>query len=238
MTEREALQASRFRLLNGGTDYPWLVDVNNDGNLDLVVARNGATTIRLGDGAGNFGTDFVFGTDGNYSVAIDDFNGDGNPDFAQNGGAAEFQLFLGAGNGRFGTPAIETGTQPNSTTTADFNGDGKPDFAVSDYYDSKVSVLTNTGSGNFSNTTTQTLNERPWSIFSGDFDNDGDTDIGTINWNTGSAAAAEWRLRLITAAQAASDRRFITITDSAAVTLDFCVTRRSVMSPVTEFSMS
>ncbi len=60
-----------------------VVDVDNDGNLDLVVgsASTGAITTYLGDGAGNFSLGPILSA-GTYvtAIAAADFNGDGNVD--------------------------------------------------------------------------------------------------------------------------------------------------------------
>jgi len=62
-------------------------DFNKDGNLDLALASSGpnSVSIALGDGTGQFGTATYFNTSppsalGTRSVAVGDFNKDGNSD--------------------------------------------------------------------------------------------------------------------------------------------------------------
>ena len=85
-------------------------DFNKDGNLDLAFASIGANSvsIALGDGTGQFGTASYFNTDSltdlsTYSVAVGDFNKDGNSDLVTaNYGTNDVSLLLGNGDGTFG----------------------------------------------------------------------------------------------------------------------------------------
>src|SRR5262245_59218768 len=74
------------------------------------------------------------------SVAMGDFNGDGNLDLATaNAGAQCVSVLLGNGDGSFQAHAdYETG-QPFSVAVGDLNGDGKPDLATANFYANTVS---------------------------------------------------------------------------------------------------
>src|ERR1700727_1123293 len=70
------------------------------------------------------------------SVAVADFNGDGNLDIAiANRTSNDVSVLLGKGNGTF-NPQVKysagAGTDPIAIAVADFNGDGKPDLVVAD----------------------------------------------------------------------------------------------------------
>ena len=88
---------------------------------------------------------FGFG-DYTYSVAVGDFNKDGNPDLVKvNSCSSNISLLLGNGDGTF-QPDVNyrTGQNPRSVAVGDFNSDGKLDVAVADYGNSDggdVSVL-------------------------------------------------------------------------------------------------
>src|SRR5918993_1097757 len=76
--------------------------------------------------------------DGPASVAVGDFNGDGNPDLAvANQLANTVSVLLGAAGGVFTrqTPNLIVGSGPTSVAVGDFNGDHDPDLAVANQFD-------------------------------------------------------------------------------------------------------
>ena len=107
-------------------------DFNGDGIPDLAFVGP-LVTVMLGDGTGNYtmatGSPFNAGDgslSGQFSVLVQDFNGDGIPDLlvGVNGGVS---IFLGNGNGTFtaatGSPIAISGFQVYSTplVAGDFN---------------------------------------------------------------------------------------------------------------------
>ena len=80
------------------------------------------------------------------SIAIGDFNVDGNPDLAvSNKGSTSVSLLLGGGDGSFGTASpVTTGNQPSSVVAINTNGDANPDLATANTAGNNVSVLINT----------------------------------------------------------------------------------------------
>jgi len=86
-----------------------------------------------------------------FSVAIGDFNRDGNLDLAVanwgNSNNGNVAVLLGNGDGTFGSAvSYLTGTTLFCVTVGEFNGDGKPDLAVSG---AGVWVLLGNGDGTF-----------------------------------------------------------------------------------------
>jgi hypothetical protein len=92
-----------------------------------------SVSILLGNGNGSFGPPQNFGADdGSVSVAVADFNGDGNMDVAvADSLSLQVAVMLGNGDGTLQTPLpLSTLAGPTSVMTGDFNQDGKQDIAV------------------------------------------------------------------------------------------------------------
>ncbi len=137
--------ATRFTVGNTPTQV-MLADVNNDGDLDLLVAHNGGggfgggnnrgVTIRLGNGDGTFQAQSeIADASGRRATAlgIADFNQDNNLDIAvtNDNTPGSVRLLTGAGNGTFTNGGDFTvGSNPTDLTVADFDNDGFTDIAT------------------------------------------------------------------------------------------------------------
>lgn len=138
-----------------------LVDINNDGILDVVAALGtGYVAAALGNGDGTFQPAQNFKTTGYFplSVAVADVNGDGNPDVAVAvecttvtaakvcSGAGAVSVLAGNGNGTFQTAVsfASGGDITTSVQVVDANLDGKPDVWVANACGTS---LTCTGNG-------------------------------------------------------------------------------------------
>src|SRR6185437_13629726 len=140
------------------------VDMNMDGNLDLVVANEGGDNVSnlFGNGNGTFGVGPTYnigpGSSQPRCVTSADFNGDGHPDLA----TADYGL-----SGHYYASVIINGTgglaqninlpgstqNPHGICSGDFNGDGAPDLAVVNETSNNLNIL---------------LNNYPFVKFSGD----------------------------------------------------------------------
>ncbi len=168
-------------------------DFNGDGKQDLAVANDSTqpstVSIRLGDGLGGFtGSTEVSVGSGPVSLAIGDFNGDGNQDLAvANQYSNTVSIRLGDGLGGFtGATEVSVGHQPYSVAIGDFNGDGKQDLAVANVYltDSTVSIRLGDGLGGFSGSTEVCPGDWPSSVAIGDLNRDGKQDLAVANQNS------------------------------------------------------
>ena len=84
-----------------------------------------------------------------FSVALGDFNSDGQPDLATaNFGSSNVTVWLGSGTGTgFATSTTQAvGNSPVSVALGDFNSDGKLDLATANVNSNNVSVLLNQSS--------------------------------------------------------------------------------------------
>jgi RHS repeat-associated protein len=134
-----------------------LVDVDDDGDLDLVVAyRRSADRLLLNDGTGVFTeapAERLPGDVGATSgVAAADLNGDGRPDLVFTRQDGPLRLLVNDGNGAFAEssaanlPAELPGAL--GVSAADMDGDGDLDLVVAGG-SSGLGLLRNDGSGHF-----------------------------------------------------------------------------------------
>jgi hypothetical protein len=161
-------QATQNSTVGGVPNGLAVGDFNGDGLADLVLANyagsgaNGTVSILLSNGDGTFqaAQNFPVGVQP-WSVAVADFNGDGNLDLAVtnsnwSGQAPEgsVTILLGNGGGSFQAAAnYRVGIDPRTVVAGDFNGDGHLDIAVANigYTLSawSLSVLLGNGDGTF-----------------------------------------------------------------------------------------
>ena len=141
-----------------------LVDINEDGNLDVVTAngrRRNSFGVLFGDGRGAFShgpiVELDSGRDG-YSLAFGDLDGDGHLDVvsASRGsyddtGPGRVVMQLGDGKGGFrraGQSPLTIATGPRLIAIVDVNHDRRPDVAIA-HGTKQLSVLLNEGQGRF-----------------------------------------------------------------------------------------
>ncbi len=173
-------------------------DFNNDGKVDLLTATsNGQTddsiSILLGNGDGTFQAPSTITTapPANLyvtAIAVGDFNGDGNLDFAVlNQSTNSVVVYLGNGNGTFQAPKTTTIANPPQLTgvlvVADFNKDGKADVAVlataPQSGTRSILVLIGKGDGTFQSPVTYAITPAPTLLATGDVNGDKNIDLIT-----------------------------------------------------------
>jgi hypothetical protein len=122
-----------------------VVDVNSDGQPDIVVAGlDSGISILLGNGDGSFQFPVIYDAGGypDMSVAVGDVNGDEIPDLvaAKRLGGNPINglvdVLLGNGDGTFQSALsyLSGGFDAWSVAIADFNGDGGPDIVAANLY--------------------------------------------------------------------------------------------------------
>jgi hypothetical protein len=118
---------------------------------------------------------------------VGNFSGSTTPDLAvaRTGGITVFTN-VGGTNGTINTSVTGTLT---GMVAGDFNHDGHLDLAISDSANSNVHVLTGNGTGNFTvlGGYSTGAGTKPAGIVAGDFNNDGNLDVATINHGNNTA---------------------------------------------------
>jgi trimeric autotransporter adhesin len=178
-------------------------DFNGDGIPDLAVAPvldEGNSEVLLGKGDGTFtiakgSFGIANGTSTSNSIAVGDFNGDGNLDLVETCASLDDQpcnlllIQFGNGDGTFmqsagipGIPLDFSGSQ--SVAVGDFNGDGKPDLAVTNSGANGVNVFLNSESGFSAMAASPATGDSPTSVAAADFNGDGKLDLAVANFGS------------------------------------------------------
>jgi hypothetical protein len=172
-------------------------DFNGDGKMDLAAINVGSHEVEvfLGRGDGSFQGAIASPVAGNPdSVITADFNNDGMVDIAAADSFGDNITVLSSKrDGGFQAPIqFALGSSPTAFATGDFNGDGRLDMVVATTAAAVigglnpvgpfgVSVLLGAGDGSFQNQAGQGVGTLPIAIVAGDFNDDGRTDIATVN---------------------------------------------------------
>jgi len=195
-------------------------DFNADGKMDLAVASEvdpyypgdvyidrGVGSVLLGNGDGSFhlqdsrGVDTGFNAWNNYpppaadSVAVADFNGDGNLDFVvgtrgygEPDSVELVAMLLGDGQGNIASESWWRLDQ-GSMAVGDLDGDGDADLVTAT--GSEIRVRLGNGTGGFdapANGVAYPAGINPTDVVLGDFNNDGKLDIAAANYGSGNVS--------------------------------------------------
>lgn len=195
--------------LNTGLPSPASVqmlaaDINNDGNIDLVIAQSSPmqVLVLLGNNNGTFRTPLVLSlVNPPHGIALGDFNRDGKIDLAvhecqTSTNNCDIAIFLGSGTGTFTPgsilPTSGAAAERLTLVAADLNRDSKLDLAVAGLGGSSTSptahfqVFFGNGDGTFRTPVTVPVPftipansaAMPPTIVAGDFTGDATPDIG------------------------------------------------------------
>lgn len=185
--------------VGAGPQFVAVGDFNADGRLDLAIALGGTTpgevSVLLGNGNATFEPEVRYGV-GNLprTVAVADFDGDGNQDLAlanrnppqpaRPDSKDVLSILSGQGDGTF-TPQIilaTENTRGNGIVVGDFNGDGDKDLTVGSEGETGISIHLGNGDGSFVDGTRLEVGACPIKLALGDFNLDQIQDMATSNW--------------------------------------------------------
>ena len=167
-----------------------LVDLNEDGKLDILTTSNqqNSFSTMFGNGRGGFSpgpaATFPAGQ-GRYAFAFGDLDGDGHLDAVIASGNNEFGepgrvvMLRGDRKGAFKTISeTPVPTGPRYVTLGDVNGDGRPDVVLT-HGSNQVSVLLNQGGGKFASAPVLSydLGREAWAVTVADVNQDKRNDL-------------------------------------------------------------
>ena len=177
-----------------------MIDLNNDGKLDLAVANINSNTVSVLFNTSAPGADTVsfaakqdFATGDNpLFVTAGDLNGDGKSDVVVVNLVATVSILFNTTASGAATPSFAArqdfavGDGPRSASIADLNLDGKLDLAVVNLNTNDVGVLLNTtdpgaATPSFSAVHAFPTGIRPISVGAGDLNGDGKLDLAVAN---------------------------------------------------------
>jgi hypothetical protein len=172
-----------------------LIDVDSDGDLDVIAPNFSNVALLLNGGAGTFGpASFVNGGgSGEWCVAVGDANNDGKADiYCGNFSSNSVGVLLGNGAGGF-TSAVSyaCGGNPWAIDVADLDGDGNMDVVIAANGQASANVLRGNGIGGLLAPVAYAVGWAPDWIDLGDIDGDDDVDLCCSSFS--SATATIWR---------------------------------------------
>jgi hypothetical protein len=165
-----------------------LGDLDGDGDLDAVVASDGAAArVWSNEGDGTYSSYTIFGSNKNWDVALGDVDGDGDLDILlAYRYAAPQEVWFNDGSGTFPISTTFGSGDSRGAALGDLDGDGDLDAAVVNKGQPHVAFL-NDGIGSYPISTTFGGGDSH-DVALGDVDTDGDLDVVVAN---GSEQAQE-----------------------------------------------
>lgn len=161
-------------------------DVDNDGFIDVIVGDFSYTKVFYGDNDNSFADCATYSMSLNNSdFRVADINNDNNTDIITLSGA-----YLGDGNRSFNfSHSFSTPVGgPLDMIICDIDDDGFPDRIASDRFNDRLVVSTGNGNGTFNSDIYIAVQDQPYGINTGDFNEDDVDDIAVSHLGDGSVS--------------------------------------------------
>jgi len=181
--------------VDNGTSSPFTIvpaDLDNDFDLDLIIANDGAHVVHFecNDGTGTF--EFLLNQPVGkrpHCACVADFNGDGLNDVAvANTGDVTLEdstvtVLRNNGDSTFSQMSnFYVGQRIEFVYPADLDNDGDLDLAVMDNDSDSIFIVKNNGGWNFSKYASYPTDNRNNRLLAADLDNDGDMDLAAAGF--------------------------------------------------------
>src|SRR5262245_43155371 len=139
-------------------------DLDNDGDLDLVVTSQTGNLLQWfdGNGAGAFSPAGSVTATFAWGLALGDVNGDGFRDAVMTNYSSGILVALGNSAGQFAPASLyPIGGEARSLALGDWDLDGKIDAVVADYFNRKLILMRGDGLGAFTSAASAVMQSRP-----------------------------------------------------------------------------
>ena len=171
--------------------YPLLVDIDQDGRLDIVATHRkpldqNALHIWLGNGVGAFrALPQTWPSPGYSGLAAGDINRDGHLDLVAASHFSRLHTFLGDGAGRFTDHVVKTGDGYTSSELVDIDGDGQLDAILLGWQKTGIEIYRGNGDGSWALATRLMAGAIGRDLAAADVNEDGKVDLVVATANRG-----------------------------------------------------
>ena len=163
-----------------GGDSPLVVDVDGDGNQDILMGGTSTLAFLKGTGTGSFAAPEFIGSAGLGPYTYADINGDGKAEIVVKY-SDHIAMLDYNGDGSFSsidTVPLNEAVASHSLLASDVNADGLVDLVYNDYSGTRIGVVLNAGDGNFAPDTYYSFGAaNPINLAVSDTNGDGNLDV-------------------------------------------------------------
>jgi len=190
---RGAFVYKPYLLVGAKPQFITALDIERDGDLDLITANQLAGTVSIlrNRGPASFGASVDYNAEyGSLFIAVDDLGGDGIADLlVANADAGSVSVLIGKSDGTFEeTRSFGAGEYPTSVAVAELNGTGLKDLVVTNVFSDELSIFTGLGDVSFRRSVLSAPEGRPICARAADLDGDGVSEIAVSHASFGNSS--------------------------------------------------